>query len=305
MAPPRACSEPCSADPARRSSSSSVSAVATTSVTRGTPRVSVPVLSSTTAVVLWANSNASALRMRTPNSAPLPVPTMIAVGVANPRAQGHAMMTTATNVSSEYTSAGSGPMMLHSTKLMDATAMTTGTKYDATTSTRRWMGAFDPWASSTSRMIWARTVSPPTLVARNVKPPVWFSVAAKTWEPTAFSTGRLSPVSIDSSMLDVPSSTTPSTATFSPGRTSTASPGDTSPRGTSRQAPSRSTRAVLACSPISRRMASEVSPFARASRYLPSRIRPMMMLDVSKYTCGSIPRAANAPGSSVTPTLKK
>jgi hypothetical protein len=44
-----------------------------------------------------AVSRASALRIRTPFSAPLPVPTIIAVGVANPRAQGQAIMTTAMN----------------------------------------------------------------------------------------------------------------------------------------------------------------------------------------------------------------
>ena len=39
---------------------------------------------------------ASAERMRVPFSAPLPVPTMIDSGVARPRAQGQAMISTAT-----------------------------------------------------------------------------------------------------------------------------------------------------------------------------------------------------------------
>ena len=72
----------------------------TTSVTRGLPSVIVPVLSSTTASSLCAVSSAAPSRMSTPFSAPLPVPTMIAVGVASPSAQGHAMTSTATKLSS-------------------------------------------------------------------------------------------------------------------------------------------------------------------------------------------------------------
>ena len=64
------------------------------------PSVMVPVLSSTTIVCrLCAVSSAAPSRIRTPFSAPLPVPTMIAVGVARPRAQGQAMTSTATTLS--------------------------------------------------------------------------------------------------------------------------------------------------------------------------------------------------------------
>ena len=66
------------------------------SVTSGIPRVIVPVLSSTTVVTDAARSRMSPPRMRTPFSAPLPVPTRMAVGVARPIAHGHAMMSTAT-----------------------------------------------------------------------------------------------------------------------------------------------------------------------------------------------------------------
>ena len=58
--------------------------------------VIVPVLSSTTLVMLPAISSASPERMRIPDSAPLPVPTITAVGVASPIAQGQAMTRTAT-----------------------------------------------------------------------------------------------------------------------------------------------------------------------------------------------------------------
>ncbi len=45
--------------------------------------------------------------MRMPFSAPLPVPTMIDVGVASPRAQGQAMISTATALISANVRAGS------------------------------------------------------------------------------------------------------------------------------------------------------------------------------------------------------
>ena len=58
---------------------------------RGRPSVNVPVLSMTTASTRCAVSSASPPRMRMPASAPRPVPTMIAVGVARPIAHGQAM----------------------------------------------------------------------------------------------------------------------------------------------------------------------------------------------------------------------
>ena len=60
-------------------------------VTTGVPWVMVPVLSRTTVSMLWAVSRASADLIRMPFVAPLPVPTIIAVGVASPSAQGQEM----------------------------------------------------------------------------------------------------------------------------------------------------------------------------------------------------------------------
>ena len=68
-------------------------------------------------------------------------------------------------------------------------------------------------------MICASAVSAPTRVARNVKLPVRLSVAAKTSAPVSLATGMLSPVSIDSSTVELPETTTPSVGIFSPGRT--------------------------------------------------------------------------------------
>ena len=98
------------------------------SVTSGLPRVSVPVLSSTTTSSLCARSRASPERMRMPFSAPLPVPTTMAVGVARPMAHGQAMITTETKASRARVNAGSGPTKYQTRKVTTATASTTGTK---------------------------------------------------------------------------------------------------------------------------------------------------------------------------------
>ena len=72
-------------------------------------------------------------------------------------------------------------------------------------------------------------------------------VAPVTGSPAVFSTGSGSPVSIDSSTEERPSTTAPSTGTFSPGRTRSRSPTSTSSSGTSSSRPSaRITRAVFA-----------------------------------------------------------
>mgnify|MGYP007050603423 CR=1 FL=1 len=58
------------------------------SVTVGCPSVTVPVLSNRMLSICRAASKLSASLMRMPCSAPLPMPTMMAVGVASPSAQG-------------------------------------------------------------------------------------------------------------------------------------------------------------------------------------------------------------------------
>ena len=64
------------------------------SVTSGWPLVNVPVLSKTTALTWQAASSGWPPLIKTPYSAPLPVPTIKAVGVANPKAQGQAITIT-------------------------------------------------------------------------------------------------------------------------------------------------------------------------------------------------------------------
>ena len=67
-------------------------------------------------------------------------------------------------------------------------------------------------------------VSRPTLSARITKPPDWLSVPAITLAPASLVTGIDSPVTSDSSSDERPSRITPSTGTFSPGRTRSLSP---------------------------------------------------------------------------------
>ncbi len=144
------------------------------------------------------------------------------------------------------------------------------------------IGALEPWASSTRRMIWERTVSAPTFVTRKVMAPFLFMLAPIRESPGPFSTGKLSPVSMDSSTAVVPETIVPSTGIFSPGLTRTMSPASTSSIGISISLPSWTTVAVLGWRPMSFLIDSEVRPFDTASRDFPSRIRVMMIPAVSK-----------------------
>lgn len=57
-------------------------------------RAGIPVLSKMMAEILWPISRAAPPLMRMPLLAPMPVPTMTAVGVARPSAHGQAITTT-------------------------------------------------------------------------------------------------------------------------------------------------------------------------------------------------------------------
>ena len=117
----------------------------------------------------------------------------------------------------------------------------------------RCIGARERCACATSCTICDSTVSAPTLSARITSAPLPFSVAPMTLSPGPFSTGIGSPVSIDSSTLERPSRTTPSTGTFSPGRTRSRSPTCTCVSGMSSSVPSsRRRRAVLGARPQQR-----------------------------------------------------
>ena len=102
--------------------------------------------------------------------------------------------------------------------------MTTGTNTAEIRSASRCTAALPFWASSTSRAIWASWVSAPTRVARTTRRPPALTVAPTT---------AVARADLDRHRLtgeqrrvhrQVPSTTTPSVAIFSPGRTTNTSP---------------------------------------------------------------------------------
>jgi len=128
IARPSGCSDPRSALAARCRTSSSVQPGAgMMSVSAGWPRVIVPVLSSTTRRTRPARSRVSLFLKRIPFSAPLVVPTMIAVGVARPSAQGHAITRTATALIIAPVQSAR-PNAIHATSVTSAIRITAGTK---------------------------------------------------------------------------------------------------------------------------------------------------------------------------------
>ena len=88
----------------------------------------------------------------------------------------------------------------------------------------RCIGARERCACATICTTCASTVCDPTFSARITRLPLAFCVAPINRSPAPFSTVIGSPVIIDSSTLERPSRTTPSTGTFSPGRTRRRSP---------------------------------------------------------------------------------
>ena len=110
-------------------------------------------------------------------------------------------------------------------------------------------------------------------------------LAPITLLPIPFSTGILSPVSIDSSIAVLPSITSPSTGSFSPGLTKIISPTITSSIGITTSLPSLINVAVLGASPINFLIACDVFPLEIASKYLPNVIKVKITAADSKYKC--------------------
>ena len=295
--------------PASRSNSfSAISPRAVTCVSFGLPSVRVPVLSTTRVSSFSISSSASALRTSTPAWAPRPVPTMIDIGVASPNAQGQAMISTATALTSPKPIAGGGPHNDQAMKANTATASTAGTNQPDTTSASRWIGARERCAAATIATMRASTVSLPTRSARITKLPVVLTVAPVTLSPGAFSAGSGSPVSIDSSTALRPSKTLPSTGTFSPGRTRSRWPGRTASSGMSASLPSSwIIRACFGARSSRARIAPPVCARARNSSIWPSNTSVTMTAAASKYSgtppCGSRNEAGNIPGISAATRL--
>src|SRR5699024_8196616 len=121
-------------------------------------------------------SKASALLIKTPFSAPLPVPTMIAIGVAKPRAHGQAI--TKTEIAIVKANVRDSPPIKYqpSPEIID-NPITTGTKIPEILSANFAIGALEPCASSTNLTICERAVSLPTFVASYWKLPVLLILA--------------------------------------------------------------------------------------------------------------------------------
>ena len=165
MAAARGCSLPASTAAARRRRVAPIPFQGLRSVSRGRPSVRVPVLSKATMSMSERVSRASPLRNSTPNSAARPVPTMIAVGVARPMAQGQATTSTATALTRAMVIAGAGPRASQSDEGQEGDGDDDRGEHPDHPVGELLDRQFAPWARSTRRMIWARTVCPPTWVA--------------------------------------------------------------------------------------------------------------------------------------------
>ena len=227
----------------------------------------VPVLSNATICALPHSSKADAVLNKIPCLAPIPLPTMIATGVAKPSA--HGQLITNTDMARASAKPTLAPKPSHTAAVTAAIISTAGTKTPATLSASLAIWALVAAASLTMRMICASDVSSPTRVARQVSTPLWFSVAAATDEPTFFSTGTLSPVNAASFTAALPLITSPSTGIYSPGLTTKTSPKRTSATETCCSAPPRSTTAVCGDNLSRLCRASVVRPLALASNILP------------------------------------
>src|SRR5579872_934070 len=108
----------------------------TTLASFGLPSVSVPVLSTTMVSTFSMHSKTSADLIKIPIVAPRPTPTDMATGVASPKAQGQAMINTATALTIAKTSEGEGPSKAQSTNAITDTNTTAGTNQEATLSAR-------------------------------------------------------------------------------------------------------------------------------------------------------------------------
>ena len=94
-------------------------------------------------------SSASAFLIKTPASAPLPIPTIIDIGVASPKAQGQAIIKTLTAAIKAWLNAGTGPKIIQTIKVRTETSITAGTNHPATISESLWIGARLRCASET------------------------------------------------------------------------------------------------------------------------------------------------------------
>ena len=137
------------------------------SVTTGSPLVIVPVLSRRTICVLPAASSDAAVLNKIPFLAPVPLPTIMATGVARPSA--HGQLITRTDIPCARAFPIPPLIISHTIAVTIAIPITTGTKNPDTLSAALAIGAFVDAASLTILIIWDNVVSSPTLDALHLK----------------------------------------------------------------------------------------------------------------------------------------
>ncbi len=200
--------------------------------------------------------------------------------MARPRAHGQAMISTDT--AAVKAAVGLSEASSQPTRVPSAIRITTGTKTAEIRSARRCAAALPFCACSTSFAIRASCVSAPIRVASTTRRPPAFTVAPVTWSPTVTSTGTDSPVSIEASTAELPSTTVPSVAIFSPGRTTNSIPTASRATGSLVSRPSSRTATSLTPSPSRACRAAPARRFERASSQRPSRISVVTAAAVSR-----------------------
>ncbi len=221
---------------------------------------------------MHALSICSPSRKSTPSSAARPDATIIAVGVARPSAQGQTITSIEQRQYIALLMLPGSRQKYHSAKTPSEIIATAGINIPAILSARRSIGDFEHCARSTTSIICSSTESLPIPLTDINTLPERFSVPEYSMSPIVFSTGTLSPVSMDSSTVQLPSITLPSTLIRSPGRTRIMSCCVISEISVSFSSAPRTTSAVFGRSRTRRRIALPASLREMVSRYFPKRI---------------------------------
>ena len=132
------------------------------SITFGFPSVIVPVLSRITVLIECVFSSISAFLINKPFLAATPVDTIMATGVAKPKAQGQAITKTDIPIPKPKVNPSNIVKII---KLINAIPITIGTKKNEILSANFEIGAFEFEAYSTSFIMVLIVVSFPTFVA--------------------------------------------------------------------------------------------------------------------------------------------
>jgi hypothetical protein len=268
-----------------RKRSSDAIASGTRSVTTGSPRVSVPVLSTASTLDLLGAFQRLGVLDQDAGARALPGADhdrrrrrQAERARAGDDQHGHGV---------DQRRLNSPPATTTSRRRSPARSRTTGTKIAEMRSARRCTGALEPCAFGDHADDAGQQRVFADAGGRQRSMPSPLAVAAKTRSPAALATGMLSPVSIASLTPTRRRAPRRRPAPLSPGRTMKMSPGISRPASSSTSWPSRSTRAVFGCRRTSASIAAVVRALARASSSLPSSTSVITAAEASKYTCRS------------------